>query len=157
MGTRGLSRGCVLRISSVSYMRLNGTVSRNNHTKRFAPCRCLCPTVGQAFSSVRLHIYVPSHIWLKYCCMWRQATNLTLAHCIRSAGQPQICPHFLWNRYKWRLTRFAIHLLNSNSILRLNIAYFAVAEGWLLLDIGWFVLFFQNCTKIDINIDSLPV
>ena len=24
---------------------------------------------------------------------------------------------------------------------RLNIAYFAVAEGWLLLDIGWFVLF----------------
>ena len=26
-------------------------------------------------------------------------------------------------------------------ILRLNIAYFAVAEGWLLLDIGWFVLF----------------
>ena len=27
-------------------------------------------------------------------------------------------------------------------ILRLNIAYFAVAEGWLLLDIGWFVLFF---------------
>ena len=29
-------------------------------------------------------------------------------------------------------------------ILRLNIAYFAVAEGWLLLDIGWFVLFFQR-------------
>ena len=28
-------------------------------------------------------------------------------------------------------------------ILRLNIAYFAVAEGWLLLDIGWFVLFLQ--------------
>ena len=27
-------------------------------------------------------------------------------------------------------------------ILRLNIAYFAVAEGWLLLDIRWFVLFF---------------
>ena len=25
--------------------------------------------------------------------------------------------------------------------LMLNIAYFAVAEGWLLLDIGWFVLF----------------
>ena len=25
--------------------------------------------------------------------------------------------------------------------LSLNIAYFAVAEGWLLLDIGWFVLF----------------
>ena len=29
-------------------------------------------------------------------------------------------------------------------ILRLNIAYFAVAEGWLLLDIGWFVLFLLN-------------
>ena len=29
-------------------------------------------------------------------------------------------------------------------ILRLNIAYFAVAEGWLLLDIGWFVLFFYH-------------
>ena len=35
-------------------------------------------------------------------------------------------------------------------ILRLNIAYFAVAEGWLLLDIGWFVLFLssQNCFHI---------
>ena len=31
-------------------------------------------------------------------------------------------------------------------ILRLCIALFAVAEGWLLLDIGWFVLFFfQFC------------
>ena len=29
-------------------------------------------------------------------------------------------------------------------ILRLNIAYFAVAEGWLLLDIGWFVLFSKS-------------
>ena len=29
-------------------------------------------------------------------------------------------------------------------ILWLNIAYFAVAEGWLLLDIGWFVLFFYG-------------
>ena len=29
-------------------------------------------------------------------------------------------------------------------ILRLNIAYFAVAEGWLLLDIGWFVLFLNH-------------
>ena len=29
-------------------------------------------------------------------------------------------------------------------ILMLNIAYFAVAEGWLLLDIGWFVLFLHN-------------
>ena len=31
-------------------------------------------------------------------------------------------------------------------ILRLNIAYFAVAEGWLLLDIGWFVLFMYSST-----------
>ena len=30
----------------------------------------------------------------------------------------------------------------------LNIAYFAVAEGWLLLDIGWFVLFlWPSCGK----------
>ena len=28
-------------------------------------------------------------------------------------------------------------------ILRLCIALFAVVEGWLLLDIGWFVLFFM--------------
>ena len=28
-------------------------------------------------------------------------------------------------------------------ILRLYIALFAVAEGWLLLDIGWFVSFFS--------------
>ena len=32
-------------------------------------------------------------------------------------------------------------------ILRLNIAYFAVAEGWLLLDIGWFVLFLLSLPK----------
>ena len=31
---------------------------------------------------------------------------------------------------------------NPPLILRLYIAYFAVAKGWLLLDIGWFVLYF---------------
>ena len=29
-------------------------------------------------------------------------------------------------------------------ILRLNIAHYAVAEGWLLLDIRWFVLLFEE-------------
>ena len=29
--------------------------------------------------------------------------------CIRSAGQPQIGSHFLWNRSKWGRTRFAIY------------------------------------------------
>ena len=33
-------------------------------------------------------------------------------------------------------------------ILRMNIAYFAVAEGWLLLDIGWFVLFLPVCFSV---------
>ena len=33
--------------------------------------------------------------------------------CIRSAGQPQIGPHFIWNRDKWRWARFAIHILDS--------------------------------------------
>ena len=39
----------------------------------------------------------------------------TILHyfCIRSAGQPKICPHFLWNRFKWRRNRFAIYLLHS--------------------------------------------
>ena len=32
-------------------------------------------------------------------------------------------------------------------ILRLCYALFAVAEGWLLLDIGWFVLFFTILTE----------
>ena len=36
---------------------------------------------------------------------------------------------------------FLLVLYPPPLILRLNIAYFAVAEGWLLLDIGWFVLF----------------
>ena len=36
---------------------------------------------------------------------------------------------------------FLLVLYPPPPILRLNIAYFAVAEGWLLLDIGWFVLF----------------
>ena len=49
--------------------------------------------------------------------------------CIRSAGQPQIGPHFIWNRDKWRWARFVIHTY-----------------------IG-----FQRCTKIHINTDSLPV
>ena len=33
--------------------------------------------------------------------------------CIRSAGQLQIGPHFIWNRDKWRWARFAIHILDS--------------------------------------------
>ena len=37
-------------------------------------------------------------------------------------------------------------------ILRLNIAYFAVAEGWLLLDIGWFVLFFYQPSISEKNV-----
>ena len=32
---------------------------------------------------------------------------------------------------------------NPHHILRLCIALFEVAEGWLLLDIGWFVLFYK--------------
>ena len=32
----------------------------------------------------------------------------------------------------------------------MNIAYFAVAEGWLLLDIGWFVLFLIEPKSWDI-------
>ena len=33
--------------------------------------------------------------------------------CIRSAGQPQIGPHFILNRDKWQWARFAIHVLDS--------------------------------------------
>ena len=33
-------------------------------------------TVGPTtYSSVRLHIYVPSHVWLKYRYLWRLTTN----------------------------------------------------------------------------------
>ena len=32
---------------------------------------------------------------------------------LRSAGQPQIGPHFIWNRDEWRWARFAIHILDS--------------------------------------------
>ena len=57
--------------------RLNGAVCRNHRIKRVVPCRCYDghvkepyemsmalgnPTVGPTSSSVRLHIYVPSHI-----------------------------------------------------------------------------------------------
>ena len=42
-------------------------------------------------------------------------------------------------------------------ILRLNIAYFAVAEGWLLLDIGWFVLFFQQTVGISMGTNCVPL
>ena len=69
----------------------NGVVYRNNHKKgdpvsmlRHARERTLrnvygvgSPTVGPT-SSVRLHIYVSSHIWLKYRCMLRkQPISLT--------------------------------------------------------------------------------
>ena len=36
-----------------------------------------------------------------------------------------------------------VGLVPLSSLLRLCIALFAVAEGWLLLDIGWFVLFLK--------------
>ena len=39
--------------------------------------------------------------------------NLTDFFYIRSAGQPQIGPHFIWNRDEWRWARFAIHILDS--------------------------------------------
>ena len=43
------------------------------------------------------------------------------------------------------------------SILRLCIALFTVTEGWLLLDIGWFVLFlytwFYYLMKLYVTID----
>ena len=42
------------------------------------------------------------------------------------------------------VTSQSIRLSYIFHILRLNIANFAVAEGWLLLDIGWFVLFFPS-------------
>ena len=42
-------------------------------------------------------------------------------------------------------------------LLRLNIAYFAVAEGWLLLDIGWFVLFLFYCTSDQVRVSSICV
>ena len=37
-----------------------------------------------------------------------------------------------------------VGFVTTPPILRLNIAYFAVAEGWLLLDIGLFVLFLEH-------------
>ena len=48
------------------------------------PTKCLwrwSPTVGQTSSSVCLHIFVPSHIWLKYRCMWRYKQLFSLTHC----------------------------------------------------------------------------
>ena len=73
--------GYIKNVSSVSpacrKRRLNGAVSRNNRIKSVASCRCLDehfkepyemsygvgnPNVGTTTSSVRLHIYVPSHI-----------------------------------------------------------------------------------------------
>ena len=38
----------------------------------------------------------------------------------------------------------ACHTRCKCSILRLCIAVFAVTEGWLLLDIGWFVFFMET-------------
>ena len=37
-----------------------------------------------------------------------------------------------------------VDFVTTPPILRLYVALFAVAEGWLLLDIGWFVLFLDN-------------
>ena len=44
---------------------------------------------------------------------WNPTYNLTDFVCIRNAGQSLIGPHFIWNRDKWRWTRFAIHILDS--------------------------------------------
>ena len=56
-----------------------GRVSvKDRHVKN--PAKCLWRrepdgSVGTTSSSVRLYIYVPSHIWLKYRCMWRKNTH----------------------------------------------------------------------------------
>ena len=50
------------------------------------------------------------------------------------------CIFVIWYLYRMLFYQLIIKKF-ADFILRLNIAYFAVAEGWLLLDIGWFVLF----------------
>ena len=42
------------------------------------PIRNVYGPTGSPTSSVHLHIYVPSHIWLKYRCMWLLTTNRSL-------------------------------------------------------------------------------
>ena len=51
-------------------------------------------------------------------------------------------------------TMFLLVLNPPPPILRLNIAYFAVAEGWLLLDIGWFVLFLNIFKHVSIFVKA---
>ena len=48
-----------------------------------------------------------------------------------------------WYHTLSKLYDVPVGLVTPPPILRLSIAYFAVAEGWLLLDIGLFVLFFK--------------
>ena len=43
---------------------------------------------------------------------WKPYIQSYRFFCIRSAGQQQICSHFLWTRSKRRRTRFAIYLLD---------------------------------------------
>ena len=47
-------------------------------------------------------------------------------------------------------------ILFSNKKLRLNIAYCAVAGGWLLLDIGWFVWFIWSSPLTNVKWHSDP-
>ena len=55
------------------------------------------------------------------------------------------------------LQAYLLVLTPPPPILRLNIAYFAVAEGWLLLDIGWFVLFsLRTCKVLQFEIGLFP-
>ena len=51
-----------------------------------------------------------------------------------------------WSIWYWMIELYYVPVgfVTPPPILRLNIAYFAVAEGWLLLDIGWFDLFLNE-------------
>ena len=94
------------------------------------------------------HIHVPIHLHLESGGGW-VVKRLTCG-----ARRPGFEPrsrklefrdwiyHASKSRYYWKIVK-----ATDNPILRLDIAYFAVAEGWLLLDIGWFVLFSKNRTQ----------
>ena len=112
-------------IVSTMFHRKNVNVDLDGHIKK-NPTKCLwrgSPTVSPTISSsVRLHIYVPSHVLLKYRWLWRYATNfqysptLTLIFDPLKQNQYGISspnPPFTCEVWKWFCSNYCLYRIHK--------------------------------------------
>ena len=98
MGTRVLSRECVLRIPACRKRRLNGAVFRNKH-KRVASCRCLDGHIKEPYEmsmalGARPQVQLPSSV--RRTSIWRRIYDKNIVDCDVKHPIHLTSPHLIW-------------------------------------------------------------